>query len=154
MSSVISLMFLLTGLMSLLRPLLVSPAPPVLSGAQSAARWREAPWCWVAWWQLTPGRCGTLGYWGSWPGSDTRSVVSGITIGSWVTNEDIDIRVWCVRGCWCCSPMIRGSRSSRRVNIAPCSIPQQPQPIAQLLNSQLPGNSNHHGRGDGVTRLY
>ena len=71
-----------------------------------------------------------------------------------IRGHQFDIRAWCVRECWCCSPMIRGSRSSRRVNIAPCSIPQQPQTIAQLLNSQLPGNSNHHGRGDGVTRLY
>ena len=56
--------------------------------------------------------------------------------GHRANNADLDIRVSCVRGCWCCSPMIRGSRSSRRVNIAPCSSPQQPQTIAQLLNSQ------------------
>ena len=39
------------------------------------------------------------------------------------SNDDVMCRVSCVLGCWSSSPMIRGSRSSRRVNIAPCWIP-------------------------------
>ena len=69
------------------------------------------------------------------------------------SNEDVMCRVSCVRGCWSSSPMIRGSRSSRRVNIAPCCSPQQPQTIAQLLNSLLAGNSNHRGEMGSHTSL-
>ena len=47
-------------------------------------------------------------------------VSAGSSSGSGSVTRMSCCRASCVRGCWCCSPMIRGSRSSRRVNIAPC----------------------------------
>ena len=143
---------LIAGMRALLMPLARCPAPPAPSGVMSAARWRVAPGCWAAWSEPTPGPCGTLGCCGPWPGSGTRSV-QGHHQG-----QDQS------RGCHVSGPRVSGDAGAAHQWsggqghpgewILPLvESPQQPQTIAQLLNPQLAGNSNHRGEMGSHTSL-